>query len=95
MLRILVVDDDHRNLKMMQQLLKAPTAPLVDECITAENGLEAIKTMREKAVDLVFLDVEMPVMNGVEAAKQINDLFPDVYSNIKKRKPKAKKKRKN
>ena len=35
------------------------------------NGQEAIDFLRENTVDLVFMDIEMPVLNGVEATKQI------------------------
>ena len=44
----------------------------------AENGLEAVEKARTLKPDLVVMDVEMPVMNGVEAVRLIRDQLPGV-----------------
>jgi two-component system, cell cycle sensor histidine kinase and response regulator CckA len=46
--------------------------------VTAENGEEALRLFRQNRVDLLLLDVIMPVMNGVEAYRRIKELVPDV-----------------
>ncbi|MBI5484874.1 MAG: response regulator [Deltaproteobacteria bacterium] len=46
--------------------------------ISAENGREAVLLYRENKVDLVLMDVFMPVMNGFEAFRRIRESDPDV-----------------
>jgi len=41
----------------------------------ANNGVEAIDLLKEKEVDVILMDIKMPVMNGVEATKIINEKF--------------------
>lgn len=45
-------------------------------CGEAENGLVAVEKVRELHPDVVILDLQMPVMNGFEAAHQIGQLAP-------------------
>ena len=44
----------------------------------AENGLEAVEIFKSKQIDFILMDMKMPVMNGVEATKQIRDLDSNV-----------------
>ncbi len=44
---------------------------------TAQNGLEAQKAARETRPDLIVMDIEMPVCNGIEATRLIKAEFPD------------------
>ena len=46
--------------------------------ITAENGQEAVHLFRANRIDLLLMDVAMPVMNGVEAYRIIKGIAPDV-----------------
>ena len=62
-LRVLVVDDDEFNIAFVKSGL--PTPPL--EVATAINGRAALEAARERAPDVVLMDLEMPVMNGFEA----------------------------
>ncbi len=45
-------------------------------CGEAENGKVAVEQVRELHPDVVILDLQMPVMDGLEAAGQINQLAP-------------------
>ena len=47
-------------------------------CGEAENGKEAIARARELHPDLIVLDLSMPVMNGLDAARELKRLMPDV-----------------
>jgi CheY-like chemotaxis protein len=62
-LSVLLVDDDEYNVIVLKSLL--PTPPLTVR--TAVNGRAALESVREARPDVIFLDVEMPVMGGVEA----------------------------
>ena len=63
--RILCVDDEDFNLDLLEALLK----PHGYETLTALNGKEALAVLASKPVDLVLLDINMPVMNGHELCK--------------------------
>jgi putative two-component system response regulator len=62
--RILVVDDEARNLKLMEALLKAESY----EVETASNGEAALAAVERRKPDLILLDVMMPGMSGFEVA---------------------------
>ena len=70
--RILLVDDNPFNLLVAEELMKL--AGLTVE--SAEDGIEAVEMVRRKHYDLVLMDLNMPRMDGVEAAMVIRDL-PD------------------
>lgn len=44
----------------------------------ASNGQEAIKMIEKQIIDLVIMDIRMPVMNGIEATRVIKERFPQV-----------------
>ena len=64
---ILLAEDDITNMTMLTRLLEK----LGCEVTQAGNGLEAVQLMEKSDVDLVLMDIQMPVMDGVEAARRI------------------------
>jgi DNA-binding NarL/FixJ family response regulator len=46
-------------------------------CGEAENGMVAVQKVEEMHPDIVILDLQMPVMNGLEAARKISNIAPD------------------
>jgi len=65
--KILLVDDQLVNRKVLAQLCKVNDLT----CIEAENGEKAVELCKTESFDLVLMDVQMPILNGIEATQQI------------------------
>ncbi len=65
--RVMVVDDNGMNLKVMRGLLKANE--IVPDL--AQSGLECLKLVRKKKYDIIFLDHMMPAPDGIETLKTL------------------------
>jgi len=77
MIRCILIDDESNSLEMMEWLLKTycPQVKIEAMCNAADRGIEAIHKYRP---DVVFLDIEMPHMNGFDMLEQFDKLFFDV-----------------
>jgi len=64
-LKILIVDDSPMIRSVIEKNIKLAGLP-VEECLHAGNGQEALDLMQAQWVDLALVDINMPVMNGVE-----------------------------
>jgi DNA-binding NarL/FixJ family response regulator len=74
--RILVVDDSAAIRHSLRSYIEAQTDWEISE---AENGKVAVQRVQELGPDIVILDLSMPVMNGLDSARQIREIVPDVY----------------
>ncbi|MBQ2700183.1 MAG: response regulator transcription factor [Clostridia bacterium] len=75
-IRVVIADDDQGMRTIMRKMIgKVEGFSLVGE---ADNGLDLMKLVEEKHPQVVFLDVEMPGMTGVECARIIQDTDPAI-----------------
>ncbi|HPE35272.1 MAG TPA: PAS domain S-box protein [Bacteroidales bacterium] len=73
---VLIAEDEESNSLFLKILLKKANC----EVIHALNGQEAVEQCRlHPEIKLVFMDIKMPVLNGIEATRQIKEFRPDLY----------------
>ncbi|MDY6936308.1 MAG: response regulator [Cyanobacteriota bacterium] len=79
--KVLIVDDEPNILILMEQALEKLEDEDDVELLTATNGLEALEAIQEEKPDLVFLDVMMPKMSGLEVCDTVKNKLKmdDVY----------------
>ncbi|MCK5099346.1 MAG: response regulator, partial [Desulfobacteraceae bacterium] len=75
-MRILLVEDNKTNQMLLIIILKK-IGYLID---TAVNGVDALEKLKATPYDLVFMDLQMPVMGGLEATQEIRDSKSDVLN---------------
>ena len=73
-IRILVVDDERPIREGCHRVL---TAKSYDVC-TAENGEEALDILERESIDLILLDLKMPVLSGEEVLQAVQERYPDI-----------------
>lgn len=72
-LSILVAEDYSINQMLIGELLKSYGVKYE----IAEDGNQAIEMAQEKDYDLVLMDINMPLMNGIEATKKLREIYDD------------------
>jgi two-component system LytT family response regulator len=77
-LRVVIVDDEPLARAVVREFLQAhPGVDVVAEC---GNGFDAVKAVAELSPDLLFLDVQMPKLNGFEVLELIGRSVPVVFT---------------
>jgi two-component system LytT family response regulator len=72
--KVLIVDDERLSRRRVRRLLSLePDCEVAGECA---NGVEAVSAMERSRPDIVFLDVQMPEMDGFEVARALSDVQP-------------------
>jgi CheY-like chemotaxis protein len=69
-LRILVVEDDDMNYIYLKQIFKI----LKSNLIRVNNGRKAIETFKHEKFDVIFMDIQLPDLNGYEVTKSIRSI---------------------
>ncbi|KIL37613.1 hypothetical protein SD71_03135 [Cohnella kolymensis] len=71
-LRILIAEDQPVELKLLQRIL----AKLGYDADGVDNGAEVVKSVSRQQYDIIFMDFQMPVMDGIAATKRIHEMLP-------------------
>ncbi|WP_297088438.1 PAS domain S-box protein [uncultured Draconibacterium sp.] len=76
--KILVAEDEEVNYLYLETILKS-VADIGCEVIHAKNGKEAVDACeKDRDIDLILMDIKMPVMDGYEATQKVKKICPDV-----------------
>jgi CheY-like chemotaxis protein len=77
-LNIVIADDIFTNRLLLSEIIQ----DLGHSHIAVENGKEAVDAIVNNEVDIVLMDIEMPVMNGLEATRYIREKLPSPGCNV-------------
>ena len=77
MYRVMIVDDEEPVLDSFSFIIQKDIDSFV-LCGKARSGTEAVRLASEKKPDVLFMDIQMPGMNGVEAISRIREQFPNI-----------------
>ena len=75
-IKIAIADDQVLFLKGLKFIIE--TFDNIELVFEAQNGRELLKKLEETEVDIILMDLKMPVMDGMEATIEVRKLFPDV-----------------
>ncbi|WP_052507389.1 PAS domain-containing hybrid sensor histidine kinase/response regulator [Desulfonatronovibrio magnus] len=73
--KVLLVEDNHINRKSVMIMLRNNA----QEIITAENGQQAVELFKQHSFDVILMDIQMPVMDGFQAARLIRQIEKEHY----------------
>ena len=77
MIKVLICDDQDLVCQGLNAILG--TSDQVEVLGMVYNGQEAIEFLDKQTVDVVLMDLKMPVLNGIQATKKIKENYPDVH----------------
>jgi two-component system response regulator YesN len=77
-LRILIADDEELERRALRSILSSIDGREL-ELLEAANGRQALKLAESTPIDLAFLDIRMPGMDGLKAALELKKLCPDIH----------------
>lgn len=74
-MNILIVDDNKQFREAFRFILQENFPEKYENIYEAENGAECLSIISNQSIDIVFMDKQMPVMDGIEATKRIVDQY--------------------
>jgi DNA-binding NarL/FixJ family response regulator len=74
-LKILIVDDNPHFINALKYMISDLFEERVENINEAFDGAECIALLKKKVFDMVFMDINMPVMNGIDATREATRMF--------------------
>ncbi|MEO8146076.1 MAG: response regulator transcription factor [Bacteroidia bacterium] len=75
-LKILIADDHPMFRKGLEMSMKTITR--VGKVLQAENGLHVLEVLEKEPVDIIFMDIKMPMQNGIETTRIVSKKYPAI-----------------
>lgn len=75
-MRVMIVDDER--LALRQFVVETEDIPDIEVAGAFSNPLQALEYLKENPVEAVFLDIEMPELNGIVLAEKMREIYPDL-----------------
>lgn len=72
-MKILIVEDEPLELRALLKLIEMSYPERFDEILCATDGLEAVRKAEKEKPDLLLIDINLPIMNGLQAMKKIQE----------------------
>ena len=76
MIKLIICDDQEVVCQGLKAILS--TSENIQVMGIANNGIEALELLQNHPVDVVLMDLKMPIMNGIHATKAIKEKFPEI-----------------
>ena len=76
--KAMICDDNENARYVLKEFIKKIDKKEIVVIGEAKDGHELVKLCKNNKPDLILLDIDMPGINGIEAAKQIIDISPDI-----------------
>jgi CheY-like chemotaxis protein len=70
-LHILLVDDNSINLQVLSRLLNTHMSDYIEHIELVKSGVKALEILKCRPFDLILMDIDMPILNGIETTKHI------------------------
>jgi CheY-like chemotaxis protein len=70
-LHVLLVDDNNINLQILSRLLSRHMADAIEHLELVKSGIKALEVLKCRPFDLILMDIDMPILNGIETTKHI------------------------
>lgn len=70
-MKVLIAEDEYMESLALQHLISQYYSPEVEQVLLADNGMAAVETARKEKPDIIFMDIQMPLKNGIDASREI------------------------
>ena len=77
-IKVLIVDDQHLFAESLKWVLQGESKGRIEVIGIAENGRQAVESVKHQVPDVILMDIRMPVMDGVEATAAIHASHPNL-----------------
>src|ERR1041384_3596625 len=77
LINVLIADDHQMFREGLESLMKLKI-PCISKIFQAKNGKEVLEILNKESVDIIFMDIHMPVKDGIQTTREVMQLYPDI-----------------